>query len=422
MLDYSQAQVRNGLLRVSGAFIPNLQAAVLATASFMLCWKVLGMVNPIFAPIVTYLCMGFSRNRQPRKVIEFGIGASAGVFLGTIVTHSFGFGWWQMFLLLLIGPLIGRFIDRSDIVTFQTGINAIVLAAIIGINAQEEQFSVIERLVPAIIGALVALIATALIPSNMVSRPRRYIAFAIGECSRALRRMSKAVLDGNPAELSKLRGLLAAIRELLSDAGQALTCAKDTASIKWRSRGTRAELIELQRMLELTERMHTTLSMLQRQSRGMTAEIGSIPELAKVMWHVADLLERVSEGIRNWERPTGARDEAVALAGELRPISYITDDEDWRSATLVSLVRALVVDLLELTGLSMTQARGMLADTGEFDPIEDPDATSVEMPSVMWGTEELPAVCDESCMDDRSLPVDSHSDDDSSPGNDRPQP
>ena len=221
MVAYSQAQVRNGLLRVSGAFIPNLQAAILATASFMLCWKVLGLVNPIFAPIVTYLCMGFSRNREPRKVIEFGLGATAGVFLGSVVTHWFGFGWWQMLVLLIVGPLLGRFIDRSDIVTFQTGINAIVLAALIGINEQGEEFSIIERLVPAIVGALVALIATILIPSNMVSRPRRYIGFAIGETSRALRRLSKGLLDGDYEEISRLRGLLTGIREVLSDADAA---------------------------------------------------------------------------------------------------------------------------------------------------------------------------------------------------------
>lgn len=394
MVAYSQAQVRNGLLRVSGAFIPNLQAAILATASFMLCWKVLGLVNPIFAPIVTYLCMGFSRNREPRKVIEFGLGATAGVFLGSVVTHWFGFGWWQMLVLLIVGPLLGRFIDRSDIVTFQTGINAIVLAALIGINEQGEEFSIIERLVPAIVGALVALIATILIPSNMVSRPRRYIGFAIGETSRALRRLSKGLLDGDYEEISRLRGLLTGIREVLSDADAALNSARDTASIKIGVAEVRAELTELRRMLDLTERMHVTVSMLQRQARGMVSEVGPMPELAKVLWQVGDLLEQVSEGVHSWQRPTSARDEAISLAGELRPTSFASNEEDWRSSTLVALVRALVVDLLELTGLSMAQARAMLADTAGYDPDTAADVTMMEMPSMVWGTEQLPAIED----------------------------
>lgn len=400
MVAYSQAQIRNGLLRVSGAFVPNLQAAILATASFMLCWKVLGLVNPIFAPIVTYLCMGFSRNRQPRKVIEFGLGATAGVFLGSVVTHWFGFGWWQMFVLLALGPLIGRFIDRSEIVTFQTGINAIVLAALIGINAQGEQYSIIERLVPALIGALVALVATILIPSNMVSRPRRYIGFAIGETSRAVRRLSKGLLDGDYAEISRLRGLLTGIRELLSDADAALNSAQETASIKLGAAEVRAELSELRRLLDLTERMHVTVSMLQRQSRGMVSEIGPIPELAKVLWQVADLLARVSEGVHSWQRPTSARDEAITLAGELRPMSFASHEKDWRSSTLVALVRALVVDLLELTGLSMAQARAVLAETAGYHPDPAADVTTMEMPSMIWGTEELPAIADPCDEDD----------------------
>lgn len=374
--------------------MPNLQAAVLSTASFMLCWKALGLVNPIFAPIVTYLCMGFTRNRQPRKVIEFGLGATAGVLLGAVVTHLFGFGWWQMFILLFLGPLIGRFIDRSDVVTFQTGINAIVLAAMISINAQAEQYSVIERLVPALIGALVALIATILIPSNLVSRPRRYIGFAIGETARVLRRLSHGLRDGDFAEISRLRGLIAGIREVLTDADQSLKSAEETATIKLRNSKVRAELRELRRLFDLTERMFVTVSMLQRQSRGMVSEIGSLPELSRVLGEISGLLDEVSEGVHSWERPTTARDKAVEIAGELNPMAFAAHAQDWRSSTLVALTRALVVDLLELAGLSMAQARSALVDIADFDPTVEADTTAMEMPSVAWGTEQFPAVVD----------------------------
>ncbi len=117
-----------------------------------------------------------------------------------------------------------------------------------------------------------------------------------------------------------------------------------------------------------------------------------MPELASPMWHAADLLEQVANGVRDWRRPTEARDEAARLAASLGPNQIVSDKGDWRTATLTSLLRAVVVDLLELTGLSMAQARATLADTGDYVPDEEDDAITVEQGSVVWGTETLPAV------------------------------
>ena len=89
---YFIAQFGKGWTRVRGAVIPNTQTAVFATISWVLCRTLLDDPNPIFAPIVTFLCMGFSRNREPRKVIEIGLGASTGVLIGGLVGHHLGFG------------------------------------------------------------------------------------------------------------------------------------------------------------------------------------------------------------------------------------------------------------------------------------------------------------------------------------------
>ena len=56
------------------------------------------------------------------------------------------------------------------------------------------------------------------------------------------------------------------------------------------------------------------------------------------------------------------------------------------------MLRAVAVDMLELTGLSMVQARAVLADIGDYQPAEDPTAPEVELASTIWGTEQLPAV------------------------------
>lgn len=389
---YFIAQFGKGWTRVRGAVIPNTQTAVFATISWLLCRTLLDDPNPIFAPIVTFLCMGFSRNREPRKVIEIGLGASTGVLIGGLVGHHLGFGAWQLFAMLLVTPLIGRFIHRSDLVTFQTAINSIVVAGMMVISGAAGS-GPLDRWLNALIGAGVALVGTAILPTNIVTRPRRYVAYTLGEASRILRLLGQRVADGDADAIGALRGRLISMRESLNDAIRALGSAQETAAISPVAIGSRAELAELDRMLELAERMHVTLSMMQRQARGMVWEVGPMPEIAALMWQTADRLEEVGVGVGSWQRPTQARDATIELAAALGPADVISDPGNWREATLMSLLRAIVIDLLGLTGLSLAQARSALADTGDYDPQADEDAaTGVDLASDVWGTSAMPAV------------------------------
>lgn len=386
------SRARNGWNRARGAMIPNTQTAILATLSWLLCHWLLGSPDPIFAPIVTLSCMGFSRNRQPRKVLEIGLGTSTGVLIGGLVGSYWGFGVWQLFLLLAVTPLIGRFIHRSELVAFQTAINSMVVASMLAMALPGAASGPLDRWLNALIGAGVSVAATVVLPTNVVTRPQRFVAFAIEELARTLRRLSKGLLDGSTTEIGQLVGQLKQMRETLNDARQALDSAQETAAISPAVFASRPVLAELDRMLGLAERLHVTLSMMVRQARHMVSEVGSMPELAAPTWQAADLLARVATGVRNWQRPTAARDEAVQLAGSLRPAEIGSASDDWRSATLVSLLRAVVVDMLELTGLSMAQARAALADVGQYQPDDEANVTGVESASIVWGTEHLPAV------------------------------
>lgn len=390
---YLTANLRAGWLRMTGALVPTIQAAIAATIAWLICHHLLGDPSPIFAPIATLVCMGLSRNRELRKVAEMGFGASTGVLLGGLVAQYWGFGAWQLLLMFLIIPLVGRLIDRSEMVAFQMAIQSVVVASMMTMAiANSKTSTALDRWLSALVGAGVALLATVILPTNVVTRPRRYLAFSIQEIARNLRRMSKSLLDGNFEDLAQQAGSLAALREMLNDARRALTSAQETAAVSPSQFGYRQVLAELDRMLGLAERLHVTLSMLQRQARGMVAEIGPMPELAGPMWHAADLMEQVSKGVADWQRPTAARNEAVALASSLGPADIALDTEHWRTAALTSLLRAVVVDLLELTGLSMAQARAVLADTGDYQPETDPVAEQVEQASAVWGTEQLPVV------------------------------
>lgn len=390
---YFTANLRAGWIRVKGAAVPTFQTSIFATISWLFCRYVVNDPAPIFAPIVTFVCMGLSRNRELRKAVEMGFGASMGVLIGGVVGQYWGFGPVQLFVLFFGCALIGRLLDRSEMVAYQMAIQAMVVAAMMALmNAGPDTVTVIDRFLNAVVGSAVALLATVILPTNVMTRPKRYVSYALLEVSRIMRRLSKGVLTGDAEAIAQLHGRLDSLRELLNDGRRALTTAQETAAVSPRAFGSRRDLAELDRMLELVERMHVTLSMMQRQGRGMVLEVGEMAELAGLMWEAADLLDQVARGIADWKRPTQARDQAMQWAGKLGPAAFVDDPDDWRSAAMVSLLRAIAVDMLEVTGLSMAQARAVLTDTGEYQPDEDPEAPDIELASAIWGTEHLPAV------------------------------
>ena len=388
---YVRTSAKAGWQRVRGALVPNTQTAVFATIAWLIAHEVLGGTNPIFAPIATYVCLGFSRNREPRKVLEVGLGATIGVFIGEVVTSAIGFGWWQLLLLLLVTPLVARFLDSADLLTFQTAINAIVVGSMIQlVSGLAEREASIGRWSDALIGVGVALVAAIILPSSLTSRPRRYVASALDGIADALDHISQGLLQGDVGRGRAAHAALAVARRELSEAEDAQKSATDLVRLKPSRRAERVRLAELDRLLRITDRLHGSVFMLARQSAGMVGEQGPNPTVGELSGEATESLRQLVRQVRRWEKPAEPRTEALELAGRLEPGATV---DDWRTSALVSLLRAVAVDLLQLSGLSVPQARAALPDTGDLD-LDSAEAEPLpsEGGSDLWGTATFPVV------------------------------
>jgi hypothetical protein len=134
--------------------------------------------------------------------------------------------------------------------------------------------------------------------------------------------------------------------------------------------------------------MHTA-EMLLRQSRGVVDEWGPDPDAAGLMDDVAAVLNALAGSVRHWHPPWLARTRAKDLAADCAP--HLAQPEEWRHSALLSVLRSMAIDLLQLTGLSRDQARYYLPGTGT-----DVSSLSVrgDEESGVWGTDE-PLVVDD---------------------------
>lgn len=395
LLAYAQSRLRSGWTRAQGAVVPNTQSAIAATIAWLICRYIIGQEHPIFGAIACYLAMGFSRNREPRRVLEIGLGATFGVFIGEMVDRFVGFGWWQLLLIMLVTPLLARFIDRADLVTFQSTINAMVVASMASLVLAPGQVQTgMARWVDALVGAGVALVASIILPTNITSRPRRYTSTAMLRLADALASIADGLTKGEGNHIQSAYGHLKVARHQLTDGSAALSSALDLAMINPRLRGERMDLAELDRLLTITGRMHTSMTMLTRQARAIVSEIGPSTQAGALVSEVATSMRHLSSSVGHWNKPVLARTEASLVAKELAPLE-VGDQDDWRTAALVSLLRAVVVDLLQLTGLSHDQARTALTS----DVTQNAERMRAQLPredaSSVWGTITFPAIRDE---------------------------
>ena len=395
LVAYAKSRARSGWTRARGAVVPNTQSAIAATLSWLICRYVVGQPFPIFGAIACYLAMGFSRNRQPRRVLEIGLGATFGVFIGEMVARYLGFGWWQILLIMLVAPLWARFIDRADLMTFQSTINALVVVSMAAMTSMGATIQTgVGRWVDALIGAGVALVAAIVLPTSLTTRPRRYASTAILRLADALAAVGDGLQGGDGDRIRAAYGHLTSARHQLTDGRAALASAADLAMINPRWRNERVELAEIDRLLEISGRMHTSMTMLARQARAIVGESGAMRRPGALVNQVALAMRHLGSSVGHWNRPLLARQEAIAVASQLAPLKVATGEE-WRTTALVSLLRAVVVDLLQLTGLSLEQARTSLSSVGELSAERMKASLPLEEGSSMWWTTTFPAIPDE---------------------------
>jgi uncharacterized membrane protein YgaE (UPF0421/DUF939 family) len=370
LLVAGRAAVRQGWRRTTGSASPILQAAVGASIAWLLTHNLLGHTNPMFAPIATWVCLGIKADRVPRKVAELGAGATLGVLTGELFARYVSIGWWQILLAILVAGMVARFLDHGELFTIQAGVNAVVVLGMAWYVAQSGGAT--DRWVDALIGALVAFVIAVVLPRRVSVRPRRYAATTLLDFGRTLELVSRGLRGRHVDAFEEATVQRRAGWKAYGAFEEALATARDVVRLNPTLRAEQPVVDELERLHRLLRRAHRSEAMLSRQAQGMLEEVGEIPDLAELVRQVGRATNFLAESVQRWERPEWARELLIEVAARTNPVDIDTDD--WRPLALMSLLRALVVDLLQLTGMSRADARALLPDSRGLKYAEPPSA------------------------------------------------
>lgn len=351
----ARARVRQGWARVRRALVPVLLASLAAGAAWAVARGVLGHEHPFFAPVSAWVALGFSADRQLRRVAELAAGVAIGVLAGDLLVHVIGSGGVQIAVVLAVTALIARFLDRGALLATQAGVQAIV---IVGLPAAQSGGPV-DRWVDALVGGAFALAVAALSPQDPRRRVRSLAEEGMTEIADVLRLLARGLAAGDEDDVEEglVRGR--ASQPVLDQWRSVAANARQGARVSPAFRRHSGELTDLEGAAVLADRAMRNTRVLTRRARSVVRDGYDVGALAALVAQVATGVEELAGALATGADRSRVRDHLEAAAAATDPWKV---SEDWHVQGLVLLLRSLIVDLLEAAGMEPDEARTALPE------------------------------------------------------------
>jgi len=337
-----------------------LTAALAAGGAYAIAHYALDHPYPIFAPIAAFVSLGFGIDRRPRKVAELALGVSVGVAFGELFAYLFGSGPVQIAVVLALAVSLARLIDGATMFGMQAGVQSVVVVALPAIVGGGG----FTRWTDALVGGSMALLVAAGLPLDVRRRSRRLAESGMSEIALTLDDVARGVRTGDGElvddALTRARGSQGVIDEWADLVDTALAATRLTPA---RLRHD-DHLLRMRRAGVLADRAMRNTRVIARRAWVVAQDVAHQDELADLLEAIGDSVRKIAEALGSSAALIELRPALLEVAGELDPQQF----SGWPAQTLVVLVRSLVVDLLEMTGLTGSQAREALVATGTPEP------------------------------------------------------
>ncbi|MDD7944801.1 FUSC family protein [Microbacterium sp. NE2HP2] len=348
----ARVRPRRGFERARDSAPAIVQIVVAASAAYAFAHLVLGHPSPLLAATVTISSLGLVRDARPRRVLETVIGMLVGVLVSELIVVVVGSGTWQLALALAATLLTARALSAQPSFAISAAIQSVIVIAIPGSMP-------FLRLVDGSVGAVAALLATALLPRRPlreVSRAGRALSAnfdgAAATVIQALRRGDRVRADRG---LEKAR----ALQPLVDDWATSLDSGLAVARISPFLRRQREELQRQDRMRASLDLATRNLRVIARRVVYALEDRQPRPIAADLLAQIARAADLLGQSIDDIALEPAARESLLAVATRLDPTS-LAPGSSLGDQNVITALRPLVVDLLTAAGMPQAEARAAM--------------------------------------------------------------
>ncbi len=324
------------------------QCALAAGIAWIIATEVFDHTSPFFAPVAAVLCLGTSYGQRLRRVAEVTVGCAVGIGIADGFTHVFGQGGWQIVVVVAVAMSAAVLLDAGVLFIGQAAVQAIVVTTLLPLDGG------LSRIVDAFIGGAVALVAATLVPGAPLRQPREEAAKVTSELARLLRsaRDSASNVDVDQASdtLDRAREMEALLSDLRAAASEGLEVVRSSPF----RRSAKAHVRSIADVVGPLDRaLRNTRVLIRRVVVSARLDETMPPDYLSLLDDLAAAAEQMADDFAANHSPDAARptllDVAERTAQASEPLTL-------SAAVVLGQIRSLTVDLLELSGLSYSEA------------------------------------------------------------------
>ena len=344
------------LSRFVDSLLPIIQIVVAVIAAYSIARFGLGHAVPLLAATVTISSLGFTRDARPSRVLESALGIVVGITLSEGILLLAGTGVWQIALALTVTLLAARLLSKSNAFAVAAGVQAVLVLIL-----PAPEGGPFVRILDGVVGGVVALIATAVIPRDPRRLARRDAKRLFMVFLDSLRSLETALEAADEPAARHALDQLRLSQPLIDSWATSLDSARSIARISPFLRRHVDELDAQARMLRGMDYAVRNLRVIARRIDFLVRDGVPRPALASVLGTIATSVTLISQSL---DDPVLAETAQAGLAGSavhLDP-STVVGDASVTDSTIVLMLRPLVVDLLTVAGLDVAKARALLPD------------------------------------------------------------
>jgi uncharacterized membrane protein YgaE (UPF0421/DUF939 family) len=324
------------------------QCAVAAAVAWWIAREVFGHQAPFFAPVAAVLCLGTSYGQRFRRVAEVSVGCSVGIGIADAFTHVAGRGSWQIAVVVAIAMAAAVLLDGGPMFIGQAAVQSIVVTTLLPIDGG------VSRIVDALVGGGVALIAATVVPGAPLRRPRIEAAKVTRELAWLLRlaRTSAHDVDAQAAgdALDRARETERLLGELRAAAQEGLEVVRSSPF----RRGAGPHVRSIAEVVGPLDRALRNTRVLMRRVLASARMGETMPDdYLALLDDLADVTEDIARRLGANESPEPMQQRLIEIA---EATSRASEPLTLSAAVVLGQLRSIVVDLLELSGVSPAEA------------------------------------------------------------------
>lgn len=358
--------LRNRLLRVRSRLLFIVHSAIGAGVAYWIAVEVIKHGQPFFAPMSAVIILGLSGGDRIKRATELTLGCALGVGLGDLLIMQIGTGYWQIFVVVGLALLVASFVSPAPLVSNQMAIGGILIATMF----PPGDGGSIDRMIDAFIGGGVGILVIALLPSSPLDAGRHQVANVLGIAASVLEDVAASL---KAKDAAKLNNALEALRKSQASVNKLETAAssgKEATTVSPFLWGDRARVRSLYRILAPVDNVIRNARVLARRAVVLTEDNDTVSdEQIHVIEEIADIALRLSDLYEHHKEISEAL-EIPELVNRLRQLGSevgedIAEDRVLSAQVILAQSRSIIVDLLQICGMSRESAVAVLVPTSE---------------------------------------------------------